>query len=68
MTLKTHAMKSLAKRAGTTLLLGMLAVALVACSGSSRVRKPAELATVTNQFEMQQVADRMHRFQDDGDH
>ena len=55
MTLKTHAMKSLAKRTGTTLFLGMLAVALVACSGSSRVRKPAELATVTNQFEMQQV-------------
>ena len=55
MTLKTHAMKSLAKRTFTSLLLGMLAVALVACSGSSRVRKPAELATVTNQFEMQQV-------------
>ena len=55
MTLKTHAMKSLAKRTCTSLLLGMLAVALVACSGSSRVRKPAELATVTNQFEMQQV-------------
>ena len=54
-TVNTPAMKSLAKRTGTTLFLGMLAVALVACSGSSRVRKPAELATVTNQFEMQQV-------------
>ncbi len=30
-------------------------MALVACSGSSRVRKPAELTPVTNQFDLQPV-------------
>ncbi len=40
--------KSLAR----SLLISSLAIALVACSGSSRVRKPAELVAVTNQFDM----------------
>ena len=35
-----------------SLLISSLAIALVACSGSSRVRKPAELVAVTNQFDM----------------
>lgn len=34
------------------LFLGSIALALIGCSGSSRVRKPAELIPVTNQFEM----------------
>jgi outer membrane protein assembly factor BamB len=53
MTVKINAMKRLAGLAGTTILLGAVAVALVACSGNSRVRKPSELVTVTNQFDMQ---------------
>jgi outer membrane protein assembly factor BamB len=36
-------------------LIGFLASALVACSGNERVRKPAELVPVTNQFDMQSV-------------
>ena len=48
-------MKHLARLVSTTILLGVVATALVACSGSSRVRKPSELVTVTNQFDMQQV-------------
>jgi outer membrane protein assembly factor BamB len=48
-------MKRLTRLASTTILLGVVATALIACSGSSRVRKPNELATVTNQFDMQQV-------------
>jgi len=55
MTVKINAMKRLAGLAGTTILLGSVAVALVACSGNSRVRKPSELVTVTNQFDMQPV-------------
>ena len=48
-------MKRLARLVSTTILLGVVATALVACSGSSRVRKPSELVAVTNQFDMQQV-------------
>jgi len=35
--------------------MGVVAVALVACSGSSRVRKPSELVAVSNQFDLQPV-------------
>lgn len=55
MTAKINALKRLTRLASTTILLGVVATALIACSGSSRVRKPNELATVTNQFDMQQV-------------
>ena len=37
------------------LIIGVIASALVACSGSSRVRKPAELVSVSNQFDLQPV-------------
>jgi outer membrane protein assembly factor BamB len=53
--MKISAMKHLARLASTTILLGVVATALIACSGSSRVRKPSELVSVTNQFDMQQV-------------
>lgn len=55
MTVKINAMKRLLRLASTTILVGVVATALIACSGSSRVRKPSELAVVTNQFDMQQV-------------
>ena len=42
--------KRVAKLASTALVIGTVIAALVACSGSSRVRKPAELAPVSNQF------------------
>ena len=48
-------MKRLPMRLGAALVLGSVVIALVACSGSSRVRKPAELTTVTNQFDLQPV-------------
>lgn len=44
--------RRIAKRVTTALLLSAAVVALVACSGASRVRKPAELVPVSNQFEM----------------
>ena len=47
--------KRVAKLASTALVLGSVVVALVACSGSSRVRKPAELVTVSNQFDLAPV-------------
>jgi len=47
--------KPLVKRISTTILMGVVAVALVACSGSSRVRKPSELVAVSNQFDLQPV-------------
>jgi outer membrane protein assembly factor BamB len=47
--------KHLARIASTAILVGVVVAALVACSGSSRVRKPSELVTVTNQFDMQPV-------------
>jgi outer membrane protein assembly factor BamB len=55
MTVQISAMKRLTRLASTTILLGVVATALIACSGSSRVRKPSELAAVTNQFDMQPV-------------
>ena len=51
----TKEMKRLPMRLGAALVLGSVVMALVACSGSSRVRKPAELTTVTNQFDLQPV-------------
>lgn len=45
-------MKRMTKQCASVLLLGTLAIALIGCSGNSRVRKPAELVPVTNQFEM----------------
>jgi len=47
--------KRVAKLASTTLVLGSVVLALVACSGGSRVRKPAELVTVSNQFDLSPV-------------
>ena len=43
--------KRVAKLATTALILGSVVLALTACSGGSRVRKPAELVPVTNQFD-----------------
>ena len=36
----------------STLIAGVIAFALLGCSGSSRVRKPTELTPIVNQFEM----------------
>jgi outer membrane protein assembly factor BamB len=47
--------KRLVRLASTTILLGIAVTALLACSGNTRVRKPSELVTVTNQFDMQPV-------------
>jgi len=47
--------KHIARIAGATLVASLLAATLIGCSGSSRVRKPADLAPVSNQFDMQQV-------------
>ena len=52
---KMNTIKSLTRIASTTILVGVVVTALVACSGGSRVRKPSELVTVTNQFDMQPV-------------
>ena len=51
----TKEMKRLPMRLGAALVLGAVVIALAACSGSSRVRKPADLVTVTNQFDLQSV-------------
>ena len=51
----TKEIKRLPMRLGAALVLGAVVIALAACSGSSRVRKPAELVTVTNQFDLQPV-------------
>ncbi len=48
-------MKQTFKRITAALLVGVVATALVACSGGSRVRKPAELVPVSNQFDLQPV-------------
>ena len=40
---------------GSVLVLGIAVIALAACSGSSRVKKPADLVTVSNQFDLQPV-------------
>ena len=47
--------KRVAKLASTAVVLGSVVAALVACSGGSRVRKPAELAPVSNQFDFTPV-------------
>jgi outer membrane protein assembly factor BamB len=47
--------KRVIKLASTAFVLGSVALALVACSGSSRVRKPAELVAVSNQFDLAPV-------------
>ena len=47
--------KRVAKLVSTALVLGSVALALVACSGGSRVRKPAELVPVSNQFDLAPV-------------
>ncbi|WP_397390535.1 outer membrane protein assembly factor BamB [Polynucleobacter sp.] len=44
--------KRVAKLASTALVLGSVVLALTACSGGSRVRKPAELVPVSNQFDL----------------
>jgi outer membrane protein assembly factor BamB len=49
------AMKRLPKILCGTLLIGTAALALVACSGNTRVRQPAPLVTVNNQFDLQPV-------------
>lgn len=43
------------RRLSQVLIIGVATIALVACSGSSRVRKPAELTPVANQFDLQPV-------------
>jgi outer membrane protein assembly factor BamB len=48
-------MKRLSRIAARVLVLSTVSVALIACSGNNRVRKPAELVAVTNQFDMQPV-------------
>lgn len=45
-------MKPMAKQFAGIFMLGFLAITLIGCSGSARVRKPAELTPVVNQFEM----------------
>lgn len=47
--------KQVGKIAALGLATTLLLAALVGCSGNSRVRKPAELVPVTNQFDMQPV-------------
>ncbi|MGV0963151.1 MAG: outer membrane protein assembly factor BamB [Polynucleobacter sp.] len=47
--------KRVAKLATTTLALVSVVLALTACSGGSRVRKPAELVPVSNQFDLTPV-------------
>ena len=47
--------KRMVKLVSNALILGVVATALVACSGNSRVRKPAELVAVNNQFDLQPV-------------
>ncbi len=47
--------KHVAKQVIASLLIGSAVVALVACSGGSRVRKPAELVAVSNQFDLAPV-------------
>lgn len=47
--------KRVLQQLSTGLLIGATVVSLLACSGNSRVRKPAELVPVTNQFDLQPV-------------
>jgi outer membrane protein assembly factor BamB len=46
---------NIAKFATKALIIGSAIVALVACSGGARVRKPAELVPVSNQFDLAPV-------------
>ena len=55
MTTGIKAMKRLPKILCSTLVIGTAALALVACSGNSRVRQPAALVPVSNQFDLQPV-------------
>ena len=55
MTTGMKAMKRLPRMLCSTLLIGTAILALVACSGNTRVRQPAALVTVTNQFDLQPV-------------
>ncbi len=47
--------KRVVKLVSTSLIIGSAVVALLACSGNARVRKPAELVPVSNQFDLQPV-------------
>lgn len=47
--------KRVAKLISTSLILASAVFALAACSGSSRIRKPAELVPVSNQFDLAPV-------------
>ena len=47
--------KRVVKLVSTVLVLGSVVLALTACSGNSRVRKPAELVPVSNQFDLTPV-------------
>ncbi len=47
--------KRVVKLVSTALVLGSVVLALTACSGNSRVRKPAELVPVSNQFDLTPV-------------
>lgn len=51
----TKEMKHLPVRIGSVLVLAAVVITLAACSGSSKVRKPAELVAVSNQFDLQPV-------------
>lgn len=51
----TKELKRLPMRIGAALVMGSVIIALAACSGNTRVKKPAELVTVTNQFDLQPV-------------
>jgi outer membrane protein assembly factor BamB len=42
----------MARQFASILMLSVIAMTLIGCSGSARVRKPAELSPVVNQFEM----------------
>ncbi|BDX21649.1 outer membrane protein assembly factor BamB [Polynucleobacter sp. TUM22923] len=51
----TRFVKRALKLLTLSLVLGSTTVVLLACSGGSRVRKPAELVAVTNQFDLAPV-------------
>jgi len=52
---QTLRLVNIAKFATKALIIGSAIAALVACSGGARVRKPAELLPVTNQFDLAPV-------------
>ena len=53
--IQTMRLVSMAKLSVKILIVASAIAALVACSGSARVRKPAELVPVTNQFDLAPV-------------